>query len=202
MPAPQPKPKWVDPDSWGDDDQATVIDIRPELSIDRFHNHEDLSPEGLAKAISDLKESVEALDSRLNVAEEGASGAAHAAKDLGVSMVKMGDALSKRVKLLEDSAAAIESAAGAAAHAAAAEATAQIMELAAQKSAAEKAASAAAAAPLFVAAKPPAKNRRMLYIGGAIAALVVAAAGALVVMKPATPHAAAPAQMLYAPSGR
>ena len=64
--AQQSKPKWVDPDSmWDDDVPASegdnVIEMtRPESDIDRFHNHEDLSPEAMARAISDLQASADA----------------------------------------------------------------------------------------------------------------------------------------------
>ncbi|MGH7023328.1 MAG: hypothetical protein ACREEB_07010 [Caulobacteraceae bacterium] len=178
----QSQPKWVDPDSmWEDDDNPTVVEmIRPEMNIDRFHNHEDMSPEAMAKVITELQATVEALDTRLAAAEEGASGATHAAKDLGVSMFKMGDALTKRMKHLEDSVAE-----------AAMPAPAPVPEPAPEE------------APMFAPiAKPAVKERRVLLTVG-LAVLLAAAVGAVVLLHPmplATRASPPPAQVLYAPS--
>jgi len=175
--AQQTKAKWVDPDSMWDDDTPTdegdnVIEMtRPESDIDRFHNHEDLSPEAMAKAISDLQASVEALDGRIAAVEGGAAGAANATKDLGVSMFKMGDALSKRVKALEDSVVEPE----------------PEPEVVAEE------------APLFVPAKP-AKEKRMMLTIGLVAALIVAVAAVALMQPLLASHQAAPAEALYAPS--
>jgi len=175
--AQQTKAKWVDPDSMWDDDTPTdegdnVIEMtRPESDIDRFHNHEDLSPEAMAKAISDLQASVEALDGRIAAVEGGAAGAANATKDLGVSMFKMGDALSKRVKALEDSVVEPE----------------PEPEVVAEE------------APLFVPAKP-AKEKRMMLTIGLVAALIAAVAAVALVQPLLASHSAAPAEALYAPA--
>lgn len=101
-------PKWVDPDAdWLEEDEGPTIFgmTKAEQNVDRFHNHEEMSPEAMAKAIHRLQTTVEALESRLMVAEEGSAGAVAAARDLGVSMVQMGDAMTRRVKALEDAAA-------------------------------------------------------------------------------------------------
>jgi len=177
--AQQSKPKWVDPDSmWDDDVPASegdnVIEMtRPESDIDRFHNHEDLSPEAMARAISDLQASVEALDGRLAAVEGDAAGASNATKDLGSSMFKMGDALSKRVKAIEDSVAARE--------------VEPEPEVVAEE------------APLFVPAKP-AKEKRMMLTIGLVAALIVAVAAVALMQPLLASHQAAPAEALYAPS--
>jgi hypothetical protein len=175
--AQQSKPYWVDPDSmWGDDDAPNVIEMnRPEGAIDRFHNHEDLSPEAMAKAISDLQATVESLDGRLAAAEEGAVGATHATKDLGVSMFKMGDALSKRVKALEDT----------------------VVE---PEPVAEEAAPPEEASLFTSVAKPPVKEKRLMITLGLAAALIVAVAAIALIQPQLASHQAAPAQVLYAPA--
>lgn len=167
------RPKWTDPNaSWGDDDKVVEMN-RPESSVDRFHNHEDMSPEGIAQAINNLQASVEAMTGRLAAAESDASGAAQATKDLGASMFKMGDAVSRRVKTLED-------------------ATAAAREAAEALAAAEKKRAAAAV-------KRQAGDRRLMFVALAAAVVAIAVAGgALVMSKQAAPHA--PAQVLYSPS--
>jgi hypothetical protein len=93
-------PKWVDPDlPW--DEPAKVEDTPLLAVVDRFHNHEEMSPEGMAEAIADLQATMKALDGRLAGAVSDAS---RATKGLGASMVQMGDALTKRVRELEESA--------------------------------------------------------------------------------------------------
>jgi predicted RNA-binding Zn ribbon-like protein len=181
--AQQSKPKWVDPDTmWDDDAPAGDVDnviemARPESSIDRFHNHEDLSPEAMAKAISDLQASVEALDSRLAAVEGDAAGASNATKDLGSSMFKMGDALSKRVKAIEDSVAALE------------------VEPEAEPDV------VAEEAPMFAPiAKPAAKDRRLVITLGLVAALIVSVAAVALMQPQLASHQAAPAEALYAPT--
>ncbi|HEV7157108.1 MAG TPA: hypothetical protein VGN38_01990 [Caulobacteraceae bacterium] len=93
-------PKWVDTDlPW--DEPAKAEDTPLLAVVDRFHNHEEMSPEGMAEAIADLQAAVESLDGRLAGAVSEAS---QATKGLGASMVQMGDALTKRVRELEESA--------------------------------------------------------------------------------------------------
>src|SRR6266851_3089125 len=99
-------PKWVDPDlPWDDTEQSVTVE-EPALKavVDRFHNHEEMSPEAMATAIAELRETVKSLDGRLAEAQTDAAEAAIAAKGLGSNMVKMGDALSKRVRTLEEEA--------------------------------------------------------------------------------------------------
>jgi hypothetical protein len=170
------RPKWIEPNtSWDDEDKGQVVEMnRPESSVDRFHNHEEMSPEGMARALSDLQASVEAMSGRLAAAESGAAGAAQATKDLGASMFKMGDAVSRRVKTLEESTAAAREAAEALA--------------AAEKKRA------------IAAAKRQAGDRRLMF--GALAAAVVAiavAGGSVMMSKQAASHAPA-APVLYSPS--
>jgi len=100
------RPKWIDPNAtWGEDDKGKVVEMsRPESMVDRFHNHEEMSPEGMAQALSDLQASVEAMNGRLAAAEGGVAGVSQATKDLGAGMFK-------RVKTLEDAAAAAREAA-------------------------------------------------------------------------------------------
>lgn len=83
--------------------------VRPNVSepnnIDRYHNNESLSPEAMAEALADLKDTVAALEARLAVAEAGSESAVGATKDLGLTMLHLGDALSKRMTSLEEVAA-------------------------------------------------------------------------------------------------
>lgn len=172
------KPKWTDPNAiWKDDDAPPLMDMmRSEADVDRFHNHEDQSPEAMAKAITDLKATVDTLGGRLAAVEEGTSGVVHAAKDLGSNMVKMGDALTKRVKDLEGDA-----------------------ERATAEANAAKAESASAKAALATERKAREKTVRMTLIGGAA---VVAALAALTLFGPRLgaekPASAAP--VLYSPN--
>lgn len=93
-------PKWVDPDlPW--DEPAKGEDTPLLAVVDRFHNHEEMSPEGMATAIADLEAAVKGLDGRIAGAMNEAS---QATKGLGASMVQMGDALSRRVRELEENA--------------------------------------------------------------------------------------------------
>lgn len=98
-----PRPKWVESKTpWTEGDPPPLMDMmRSEVDVDRFHNREDQSPEAMAQAITELTATVGALNGRLAAVEEGTAGVVHAAKDLGTNMVKMGDALTKRVKDLE-----------------------------------------------------------------------------------------------------
>ena len=186
--AQQSKPKWVDPDSmWDDDDEPKVVEMRPETNIDRFHNHEDMSSEAMAKAISDLQATVEALDGRLSGVEGSAAGGANAAKDLGVSMVKMGDALSKRMKLLEDSAAAAAEAA--------AEARAKAEAELAEPATVEE-------ANLFAPIVKPQGKEKTLVLTVGLGAVILAAIAGLVLLhpQPSASRVTPPAQVLYSPS--
>jgi hypothetical protein len=143
-------PKWVDPDlPWDDiDEPVTVEEPALKAVVDRFHNHEEMSPEAMAMAIAELQETMKSLDGRLANAQGDVADAAHATKGLGASMVQMGDALSRRVRSLEE----------------AAEAEAE--------RAAEKARAEAAAAP-----NPPPRGqilRLSLGLAGALVAIVAA----------------------------
>jgi hypothetical protein len=96
-------PKWVDADlPW--DEPAKAEDTPLLAVVDRFHNHEEMSPEAMARAIAELQETVKSLDGRLSGATHDAAAATLAAKGLGVSMVQMGDSLSTRVRGIEESA--------------------------------------------------------------------------------------------------
>src|SRR6516165_10668412 len=88
-------PKWVDPDlPWGDTDKGAEVKESVVMTVvDRFHNHEEMSPESMARAITELQETMRSLDGRLTGA---LTEAAHATKGLGANMVQMGDAMSKR----------------------------------------------------------------------------------------------------------
>ena len=169
------RPKWIDPNAtWGEDDKGKVVEMsRPESMVDRFHNHEEMSPEGMAQALSDLQASVEAMNGRLAAAEGGVAGVSQATKDLGAGMFKMGDAVSKRVKTLEDAAAAAREAA-------------EALAVAEKKRAA-------------AASKRQAGDRRLMFAALAAAAVAIAVAGGAILMsKQAAPHV--PAQVLYSPS--
>jgi len=98
-------PKWADPDLPWNDVEPRPAGEEPTLKavVDRFHNHEEMSPEAMASAIAELRETVRSLDGRLTGAESEAADANQARKSLGASMVQMGDALSKRVRSLEES---------------------------------------------------------------------------------------------------
>ncbi|HEY1414403.1 MAG TPA: hypothetical protein VGF42_00795 [Caulobacteraceae bacterium] len=176
---PQPsKPKWTEPNAvWKEDDAPPLMDMmRSEADVDRFHNHEDQSPEAMAQAITDLKATVDTLGGRLAAVEEGTSGVVHAAKDLGTNMVKMGDALTKRVKDLEGDA-----------------------ERATAEATAAKAEAASARAALAGERKAREKTVRMAMIGGAV---VVAALVALTLFGPklGAGPASSPAPVLYSPN--
>jgi hypothetical protein len=97
-------PKWADPDLPWNDPEPTGQESPLLTVVDRFHNHEEMSPEGMAAAIAELRETMKALDGRIAGAESEAADANQARKSLGASMVQMGDALSKRVRSLEDAA--------------------------------------------------------------------------------------------------
>lgn len=152
--------------------------VAPERGeIDRYHNNESLSPEAMAKALAELKETVVSLEARVADAEAGSASVVGAAKGLGLSMLNMGDALSRRISTLEEATEAAEAAAAAAAE------------------------QAAAQAALFVPPPAPARNKlnpRLLLAGGAV---VVAVVAAFVFMRPHAPAASAPpAQVLYSPA--
>lgn len=97
-------PKWADPDLPWNDVEPRAAGEEPILKavVDRFHNHEEMSPEAMASAIAELRETVRSLDGRLTGAESEAADANQARKSLGASMVQMGDALSKRVRSIEE----------------------------------------------------------------------------------------------------
>jgi hypothetical protein len=170
-------PKWVDPDLPWDDTELPVSNEEPALKavVDRFHNHEDMSPEAMAMAIAELRETVKSLDGRLAEAQTEAAEAANATKGLGSNMVKMGDALSKRVRTLEEEAEA---------------------ERAAERARAQAQAAAAAAA------KRANRSKMVRLSLGLAGALVVVMAAVLLLWPhaaPTTQAAAQPAQLLYSP---
>ena len=165
-------PKWVDPALPWDDTELTVSNEEPALKavVDRFHNHEEMSPEAMAMAIAELRETVKSLDGRLTEAQ---ADAATATKGLGGNMVKMGDALSKRVRTLEEEAAA---------------------EREADKARAQAQATAAAAA------KRANRSKMVRLSLGLVGVLVVAMAAVLLFMpRAAPPSQAQPTQLLYSP---
>jgi hypothetical protein len=177
------KPKWADPNApWKDDDAPPLMDMmRSEADIDRFHNREDQSPEAMAEAISEMQSTIDGLGGRLAAVEEGAAGVIHAARDLGASMVKMGDALTKRVKELEDGAAWATENAGKAAEAAA------------------RAADDAAQARAALAAERGARQKMVkLTVAGGV--VLAAAIVGLTFFGPKAAHTGAPAPVLYSPS--
>ena len=170
-------PKWVDPDLPWDDTELPASNEEPALKavVDRFHNHEEMSPEAMVQAIAELRETVKSLDSRLAEAQTDAAEAANATKGLGANMFKMGDALSKRVRTLEEEAEA---------------------ERVAEQ------ARAAAQAAAAVAAKRANRSRMVrLSLGAAGALAVVMAAVLLLLPHAATSQrsAAQPTQLLYSP---
>jgi hypothetical protein len=96
-PSSRAQPKWIDLDPPPAPVAIAVADdveFARYLDIDRYHNGEKLSPEVMAKAISELQDRVAAL-------EEGSGGAVAATKRLGLDMLEMGDVLSKRMRALE-----------------------------------------------------------------------------------------------------
>jgi hypothetical protein len=96
-PSSRAQPKWVDLDPPPAPVAIAVADdveFARYLDIDRYHNGEKLSPEVMAKTISELQDRVAAL-------EEGSGGAVAATKRLGRDMLEMGDVLSKRMCALE-----------------------------------------------------------------------------------------------------
>lgn len=170
-------PKWVDPDLPWDDTELPVSNEEPALKavVDRFHNHEDMSPEAMAMAIAELRETVKSLDGRLAEAQTDAAEAANATKGLGSNMVKMGDALSKRVRTLEEEAEA---------------------ERAAERARTQAQAAAAAAA------KRANRSKMVRLSLGLVGALVAVMAAVLLLLPHAAPPsqaAAQPTQLLYSP---
>jgi len=168
-------PKWVDPDLPWDDTERSVSNEEPALKavVDRFHNHEEMSPEAMAMAIAELRETVKTLDGRLAEVKTDATEAANATKGLGANMVKMGDALSKRVRSLEEEAEA---------------------ERAVERARAQAQAAAAAAAKHAYRS-----NMVRLSLGFVVALVVVVAAVLLLWPHAAPPSQAKPAQLLYSP---
>jgi len=168
-------PKWVDPDLPWDDTERSVSNEEPALKavVDRFHNHEEMSPEAMAMAIAELRETVKTLDGRLAEVKTDATEAANATKGLGANMVKMGDALSKRVRSLEEEAEA---------------------ERAVERARAQAQAAAAAAA------KHAYRSNMVRLSLGFVVALVVVVAAVLLLWPHAAPASQAkPAQLLYSP---
>jgi hypothetical protein len=178
-------PKWVDPDlPWGDTDKGAEVKESVLMTVvDRFHNHEEMSPESMAKAITELQETMRSLDGRLAGAAADAADAAHATKGLGANMVQMGDAMSKRIRTLEDAA---QAEAERAAEAARIEA-----ELAAEKARAE-----AAAAP------KPTSRGQILRVSLALAGVLVAVVASIALLGPqsAPTRGPAPSPVLYSPN--
>jgi hypothetical protein len=189
---PQSKPKWTDPNTqWKEGETPPLMDMmRSGVGIDRFHNHEDQSPEAMAQAISELQATIGALGGRLAAVEEGTAGVVHAAKDLGTNMVKMGDALSKRVKDVEGGAERMA--------AEAAEAMASAADARADAASA-RAEAASARAALATERGARQKTVRMAMIVGAV---LVAALVGLVFVAPnlVGGHPASPAPVLYSPN--
>jgi hypothetical protein len=179
-------PQWIDPDQNPPTKGARARVVREVISepseIDRYHNHESLSPEALTQALGELQASMEALEERVNAVEEGAASVVGAAKGLGISMLQMGDALAKRVQTLEEVAAAPPPEA----------------EIAAPEPVAE-----AAPEPVLFAprAAPVPKGQIVRLTLGLGAACVIVVVG-LVLLHPNTspPPGAPPAQVLYSPS--
>ena len=172
-------PKWVDLDlPWGDTDEGAKVK-EPVLMavVDRFHNHEEMSPEAMARAIAELQETVRTLDSRLVGAEADAADVVHANKGLGANMVQMGDALTKRMRALEDSVRA---------------------EAEWAKAEAERAADQARKDA--IAARK--QRTRMMRLSLGLAGAVVAVVASIVLLGPqlAPPRAATPSPVLYTPS--
>jgi hypothetical protein len=151
--------------------------------IDRYHNHESLSPEALSKALGELQASMEALEERVTAVEEGAASVVGAAKGLGISMLQMGDALSKRVRSLEE-----------------APPPAAPEPVLAEPAVAEVEAEELPA--LFAAHAAPTSKGQILRLTLGLGAAVVVAVVTIVLLHPNTAPASAapPAQVLYSPS--
>jgi len=99
--------KGMGPD--GPDDAVSQDDFDREPTADRFHNRAPLSPEVLAESLSEVRDSLVALEGRLgSVAAELAGkmdGAeqrtAANARRLALEVADMGEALARRVRTLE-----------------------------------------------------------------------------------------------------
>jgi hypothetical protein len=199
MASSQAASKWIDPDAAAPEPRARVVRevVSRRDEIDRFHNNEALSPEALAKALDELRTSMSELQDRVAAVEEGAAGVVGAAKGLGLGMLQMGDALSKRVGALEQRAlepapVEVEIQAPAATGTVAAEVPVQpSLELE----------PASEPAPMFIASKTAPKSGR-LRIALGLGVVAVIAVGAFLVLRPhAAPAAGAPpAQVLYSPT--
>jgi hypothetical protein len=179
-------PQWIDPDQNPPTKGARARVVREVISepseIDRYHNHESLSPEALTQALGDLQASMEALEERVNAVEEGAASVVGAAKGLGLSMLQMGDALAKRVQTLEEVAAAPPT----------------VIHIPAPEPVAEPAPEPVLFAP--IATQAPKGQILRLTLGLGAAFLVTVAAVVMLHPNTSPPPGAPPAQVLYSPS--
>jgi hypothetical protein len=100
-------PRWIDPDrvraGTGQDSTAPADEnVAPEdCQIDRFHNHENLSPEALAQAVTQLQASVSAMTDRLAALETAEGASLNATRRLGLDVIELAGALARRVRALE-----------------------------------------------------------------------------------------------------
>jgi len=108
--AAQPGAKWIDPDpAWPGDVSGVAVSggagegeaAAADPPVDRFHNHENMSPEAMAESIAQLQASVAALTWRIAVLESDEGSALGVSRRLGKDVVEMGGALARRMHMLE-----------------------------------------------------------------------------------------------------
>ena len=102
--------KWIDPDAVAAGDKAApeaeAGAADRETEVDRFHNQSLPTPEDLMTALTDLQATIAALDARVAALEGGEASALGLTRRLGLDVVEMGGALSRRLQTLERQAAA------------------------------------------------------------------------------------------------
>ena len=100
-------PRWIDPDrAWAGRGRgpATPADegaASEDHQIDRFHNHENMSPEALAQAVSQLQASLAIMTDRVAALEAAEGTTLDATRRLGLDVIELAGVLSRRVRALE-----------------------------------------------------------------------------------------------------
>lgn len=100
-------PRWIDPDRvWAGSGpgSAALADEKvasEDFQIDRFHNHENMSPEALAQAVAQLQASLAAMTDRVATLEAAEESTLKATRRLGMDVIELAGALARRVRALE-----------------------------------------------------------------------------------------------------
>lgn len=100
-------PRWIDPDRvWAGSGPGSVTSAEEmvaseDCQIDRFHNHENMSPEALAQAVAQLQASLAAMTDRVATLEAAEESTLNATRRLGMDVIELAGALARRVRALE-----------------------------------------------------------------------------------------------------